>query len=224
MSARDSTCWTLLREAAAGNERPRAEFVMRYEPVVRAYLAARWRGSGFIQELDDAAQECFVECLRQGGVLARAQAGQLGGFRAFLFGAVRNVAMRFEKRRARDEARGAIALESIASDEDSLSRVFDRAWATAIVREAAARQAEMARGRGAAAIRRVELLRLRFQEELPIREIARVWGEDAAVVHHEYARARQEFLTALRDVIASQHPDAPEHIDRECAQILSLFS
>jgi RNA polymerase sigma-70 factor (ECF subfamily) len=45
----------------------------------------------------------------------------------------------------------------------------------------------------------------------------------AASLHHEYARARQEFRSALEDVIAFHHPGAPEDVDRECAQLLSLL-
>jgi RNA polymerase sigma factor (sigma-70 family) len=225
MPSQDSTCWTLLRDAAAGGDGPRAEFVKRYEPVVRAYLAARWRGSGLLQELDDTAQEIFIECLRGGGVLDRARADWPGGFRAFLYGVARNVALRVESRRARQGqvAREPADLEAIPSGEDSLSRVFDRAWAKAVVREAAERQAVLAAERGEAAVRRVELLRLRFHEGMPIRAIARLWGMDTAVLHHEYARARQEFLSVLQDVIASHHPGSPGVVDGECAQLLSLL-
>lgn len=72
MFSPDSTCWTVLRAAAAGANEARGAFAGRYEPMVRAYLAARWRGSPLMQELDDAVQEAFVECLRQGGGLERA--------------------------------------------------------------------------------------------------------------------------------------------------------
>ena len=226
MGTRDSTCWTLLRDAAAGGEAPRAEFAARYVPVVRAYLAARWRGSTLIRELDDTIQDVFIECLRAGGLLDRARADQPGGFRAFLYGAVRNVALRAEARRAQQlvhEPRDVLDLQGLPGREEALSRVYDRAWARAVVREAAERQSVLAARRGDAALRRVELLRLRFHEGMPIREIARLWGLDAASLHHEYARARQEFRSALRDVIASQHPGSPEDVDRECAQLLSLF-
>jgi RNA polymerase sigma-70 factor (ECF subfamily) len=226
MGARDSTCWTLIRDAAEGGEAARADFAARYAPAVRAYLAARWRGSGLIRELDDTVQEVFIECLRDGGLLDRARANRPGGFRAFLYGAVRNVALRAEALRARRLARepmSAIDLEGIPDDEEALSRVYDRAWAKAIVREAAERQSVLASGRGEAALRRVELLRLRFHEGMPIREIARLWGLDAASLHHEYARARQEFRSALRDVVAFHHPGTPEEVDRECAQLLSLL-
>ena len=116
-----------------------------------------------------------------------------------------------------------VDLERIAGGEEALSQVYDRAWAKAIVREAAERQSALATHRGEAALRRVELLRLRFHDGMPIREIARLWGLDAAFLHHEYARARQEFHSALRDVIAFHHPGSPEEVDRACAQLLALL-
>ena len=61
-------------------------------------LAARWRSSSQSSELDDAVQEVFVECFRAGGVLKRVDASRPGGLRPFLFGVVRNVALRFETR------------------------------------------------------------------------------------------------------------------------------
>jgi RNA polymerase sigma-70 factor (ECF subfamily) len=194
--------------------------------VVRAYLALRWRGSRLLRDLDDTVQDVFIECFREGGLLASAQADRPGGFRAFLYGAVRNVAMRAEVRRARQLAReraDIVELDGIPSGEEALSQVFDRAWAKAVVREAAERQSVLAAERGEAAVRRVELLKLRFHEGMPIREIARRWNMDATSLHHEYARARREFQSALRAVVASHHPGSPEAVDRECAQLLSLL-
>ena len=77
----------------------------RYLGVVRAYLAARWQGSPLLADLDDAGQDVFVECFRQGGVLDAATAGRVPSFRAFLYGVVRNVARRFESRPARAAGR-----------------------------------------------------------------------------------------------------------------------
>jgi hypothetical protein len=45
MSASESTCWTVIRAAAAGSSKDRDELARRYLSVVRAYLSARWRGS-----------------------------------------------------------------------------------------------------------------------------------------------------------------------------------
>ncbi|MDR3637077.1 MAG: sigma-70 family RNA polymerase sigma factor [Isosphaeraceae bacterium] len=225
MSQADSTCWTVLRDAAAGNDAARSEFAARYAPLVRAYFAARWRRAALVQDLDDAVQEVFVECLRQGGVLERADRDRPGGFRAYFYGLVRNVARRIEQERARRPEQQLVGLAVVGrtSDEESLSRVFDRTWAKSVMREAGATQAQRAEHEGDPARRRVELLRLRFQEGMPIRDIAILWSADAAVLHHEYARARQEFKAALLDVMAYYHPGSPAAAERECAELLGLL-
>jgi RNA polymerase sigma-70 factor (ECF subfamily) len=221
MSSSPSTCWTVIEGAAAGRAADREEFARRYGPVVRAYLAARWRPAD-AHALDDAVQEVFVECFKRGGVLDRADRDR-GGFRAFLFGVVRNVALRAEAQRARRREHGGADLERVPADESSLSRVFDRAWAKALMREAAQQQRAAAERSGETALRRVELLRLRFHEGLPIRDIARRWGAEPAALHHEYARAREEFREILMRLVAFHHPGPPEAIERECADLLALL-
>jgi RNA polymerase sigma-70 factor (ECF subfamily) len=226
MAQSESTCWTVIQGAAAGGPAEREEFARRYAPVVRAYLAARWRAASYQNEIDDAVQEVFVECFKPDGVLERVERGRAGGFRPFLYGVVRHVALRTETRLARERLRqpaGDAVLDNLADTDESLSRVFDRAWARALFREAARRQAECAEQAGAAARQRVELLRLRFHEGLPIREIARRWGMEAAVLHHEYARARQEFKAALREVVAFHRPGTAAEVEKECGNLLQLL-
>ncbi len=217
MPAPDATCWTLIRDAGAGDPAARERFARIYLPVVRSYVAARWRGHPL--EPDDAAQDVFVECFRAGGALAKADADRPGGFRAFLLGVVRNVARRHEARR-----RDAQPLDPrLPAEDPSLAKAFDRAWAQALLREAARIQRQSAVSDGAR--RRVELLRLRFHERLPIREIAKRWEVDAAKLHHEYATAREEFRQALRQVVAFHHPgEPPTALDRACADLLALVS
>src|SRR5947209_7390013 len=183
MSTPESTCWTVIRAAAAGCPDDRDELARRYLGVVRAYLAARWRGSALGSERDDAVQEVFVECFRQGGALEAAGAGRVPSFRAFLYGVARNVARRFESR----PVRAAGPLPEVAADEDGLSALFERTWAQALMTEAAQRQRRQAGERGPEAVQRIELLRLRFEEGLPIRAIAERWGVPAAGLHRAYA-------------------------------------
>ena len=220
MSTPESTCWTVIRAAAAGSPADRDELARRYLAVVRAYLAARWRGSHLRADLDDAVQEVFVECFRQGGALEAAGAGRVPSFRAFLYGIVRNVARRFECR----PVRAAGPLPEIAANEEGLSRLFERAWAQAIMTDAAQLQRRWAEERGPEAVQRVELLRLRFEENLPIRAIAERWGIAAAELHRAYALARQEFKAALLAVVAFHLPGSPAEVEQEAASLLKALS
>jgi hypothetical protein len=71
-----------------------------------------------------------------------------------------------------------------ARDREELARRY-----LGVVR-AYRRQRQQAEQSGPDAVQRVELLRLRFEEGLPIRTIAERWGVPAATLHHAYARAR----------------------------------
>ncbi|MBK8268829.1 MAG: hypothetical protein IPK83_11215 [Planctomycetes bacterium] len=105
-----------------------------------------------------------------------------------------------------------------------LSRVFDRAWAQAIMREAAELQANRADKMGEAAVRRVELLQLRFHDGLPIRDIAERWQADPVHVHREYSKARQEFRQCLLEVMRFYHPDSDVEAEREATSLLGLLA
>lgn len=227
METGNSTCWTLIDGAVAGGAAARARFAQRYEPAVRAYLIARWRQLDRRGELDDAVQDVFLECFRPDGALDRLDGRHPGGFRAFLYGIVRNVALRIEAKRARDDIRragGESHIGQLNADETQLSQVFDRAWAQAVMREAAELQAGRANEMGEAAVRRVELLRLRFHDGLPIRDIAERWQADPVHVHREYSKARQEFRHSLLEVMRFYHPDSGAEAEREATSLLGLLS
>jgi DNA-directed RNA polymerase specialized sigma24 family protein len=215
----ESTCWTVIRAAAAGSAADREELARRYLGVVRAYLAARWRGSALHDDLDDATQEVFVECFRQGGVVETAASGRVPRFRAFLYGVIRNVARRFEGR----PLRAVVPLPEVAADE-SQSRLFERTWARTVMVEAAELQRRHASEGGPEAVRRVELLRLRFEEGLPIRAIAERWGDDATRLHRAYALARQEFRAALLEVVTFHEGGDPSEAEREAMGLLKALA
>jgi hypothetical protein len=147
-------------------------------------------------------------------------------FRPFLVGVVRNIARRFEGRRGplafTDAAPGdasTVTPAGLASGLDSPSRDVERAWARAILGEARDLLEERSRHADERARRRVALLELRFQENLPIREVARRWGADPDRLHREYSTARREFHEALREVVALHHPGTPAQVDRTCEQL-----
>ena len=76
---------------------------------------------------------------------------------------------------------------------------------------------------GRAAQRRVQLLKLRFEEGLAIRDIARLWSVDARGLHREYAKAGREFKAVLRQVVGLAERCAPEQLERECDRLLSML-
>jgi RNA polymerase sigma-70 factor (ECF subfamily) len=216
-----STCWTLIKGAAAGNQEDGDRFVRLYGPVVRAYLEARWRRTPYLlQEVENAFQDVFHECFKQHGFLEHCQPARR--FRPYFSGVIRNVARRTEARVLGGERQvpEEDMLEGIQQRDEELSGVLDRAWATAIVREARRRLTERACARGEAALGRVELLRLRFQEDLPIREIARRRGADARALYGDYERARQEFCLALREVAEFERPGEGRQLLAEVLEVL----
>lgn len=219
------TSWSRILDAAAGGEAAREEFARRYLPVVRAYLRARWRLSPLVAEADDAVQEVFLECLKVGGALGRAEPRRPGGFRAFLHGIARNVAGRIEERRRPERAlTSTLADAEPGLQEEAAARAFLREWAGAVVEQAREVLRERARILGADAARRIEILRLRFEEDLPVRTIAERLALEPARVHKLYALAREEFRAALREVVAGDHPGTAAEIESECAALLDCLA
>jgi RNA polymerase sigma-70 factor (ECF subfamily) len=225
MSHAESTCWTLIEGAVNGRPEDREHLARRYAPLIQATLRARWAGRPAITEVSDASQEVFLELFRQGGALARVCLDRSGNFRGYLYGVILNVARRFERRRGqqRESALQSDAAHDLATDEDSLARQFDRAWAESLLSQAAELMTERARSLGPSAERRVEILRLRFSEGLPVRSIAERLNDEPERVHHEYARARADFRKALEEVVIFHNPGAKLEIEKQCQELIQLL-
>lgn len=222
------TCHALIEDAKRGAPRAREELASRYLAVVRAFLRKRWRHGPLADHVDDAVQEVFVDLFKDNGALLRHDPSKARDFSAYLFGVTKNIALRHEAKAMREgDLRfdpGSVGFDAWPSDDTALSRVFDREWAIAVMRRARLRLEDRASHAGAAALQRVEILRLRFQDGLPIRDIARVLDLETAHAHHEYARARAEFKRALRDEVASDGIGDTEAIEQRCRDLLDLLA
>lgn len=220
LSSERVTSWTLIHAAGDGSKPALEKFAQRYEQTVRNCLAARWNHSRRIAMIDDAIQEVFIECIRPGGALSKANSHFPGGFRAYLFGVMRNVMRRFESK----PLPGYSEVQDVVADEGTVGKIFDREYAQAIVKEASIRQREIAESQSEAAVRRVDLLHLRFYEGLPIREIANRWSADPAWLHRQYSKARDEFQAALIEVVAASQPSAT-HAENlaTCKELLGML-
>ena len=221
----DSTCWTLVRGAAAGSPEDKEEFAVRYAPVLRAYLAARWRVSREHEAVADATQEVFLQCFKEGSALERVDPDRPGGFRAFLYGVARNVARDLESRGARSAEGQASShvFADVESSEATLSQVFDRAWARMLMREARRLLSERL-GRDEDGVLRLHAMELRYHEGLKSGEIAERMGLEPDAVYQMLHRVRKEFRAALMEVVSYGHPtDTKEELEQRCLELLSTL-
>ncbi len=226
LSRLHATSWSLVQRAAAGNPADREGFAQRYDPVIRAYLSARWKLPYDHDRVQDGTQEVFVQCFKQGGALETAEPGYAGGFRAFLYGVARNVAMMMERswaRRREVSAHSEIRLDEFDRSEATLSQAFDRAWAALLTHEAR----ELMQQRAAASdhlAERLLALELRYQQGLPSREVARRMGIPGERAYQLVRAAKRDFRVALLEVMASYHATAAEEeLEQRCADLLALL-
>jgi RNA polymerase sigma factor (sigma-70 family) len=219
-----STCWLLALAAASDAAGSREALAQLHLPFVRSCLAARFSGTSLASEIDDAVQEVFLDCFRADGALSRLDCHRTSEFRAFLYGVVRKVALRFESR-ARQLLVDPDTLTELPARDHSVSRLLDQDWARDRIHEAARRHRQRARAGDAAAQLRCDLLQCRFEHDMPIRDFATATGAEQAVLHRQYHRARREFLDCLRAVVASDHPQASRsQLDGHCRMLLEVLA
>jgi RNA polymerase sigma factor (sigma-70 family) len=226
MAQNDSTSWSMILGAAAKRPADQERFATLYTPMIKAYLAARWRLPLDHEDVGDASQEVLLQCFRQNGALQAADPGYASGFRAFLYGVTRNVAAMTERkwsRRRESQAAHSGVFERV-DDEASLSQVFDRGWAEVVVREARALLQRRALIRGGSAALRARALELRYQGGLPPREIAPRLELEAKQVYRLLEDGQLEFQEALIEVMASQIPGASRsEVEKRCVDLLQLL-
>ncbi len=124
-----TTAWTMIRGAGAGDRRALETFAERYRPAVLAFL----RGRG-VADAEDVCQDAFVRLLA-GNVLARADRAK-GRFRSLLLSIVTHAAQ--DRARKRRPA-GPPAEEPAAVERDE---AFDREWMLALAERAMERLRE----------------------------------------------------------------------------------
>jgi RNA polymerase sigma-70 factor (ECF subfamily) len=220
------TSWTIILAAANGDASAREDFARIYLPVVRESLGVLWRGKAMVDQIDDSVQLVFVQCFQDGGVLERVDPSRSGGFRAFFYGVIKRVARRAEVDRTTLHKRAPLTTldpEQVANDEATLSSALDRSWAKALIKEAWELHRKRASEQSDAHVQRALLLHLRFEENLPIREIAQLWNHDPVQVHRDYAKARKEFKTTLRDVVGLNEGCSEEELAERCEELLLLL-
>jgi hypothetical protein len=116
-----------------------------------------------------------------------------------------------------------LAAQLVQARDESVSQLLDRAWMEMIVRNAGERFRAACRADGADGLRAWEILRLRFEDGLPIRTIAARLACPATAVHVEYRRARRRFRACI-DKELHDHADAPADARRLWRELRELLS
>lgn len=236
MDGAEQTSWTLIDAAAKGRAEDRERVARLYAPLVRRYLAARWRLSGDHEQVQEGVQDAMLQLFKPGGALQNADPAQSGGFRAYLYGLVRNVALMIERsarrRQDRSEPSG-IDLDHIEQSEATLSQVFDREWARMIAQRARVRMLENLRGKqpDAEGEQKHEkgqeiyrCLELRYTEGLAPRDIAEQLGRDVKVVYELLRSARNEYRRALLETVGEFYPGRTyAELEDTCRELTRFF-
>ncbi len=223
MARFDSTCWSEVLLAAGGDRSMRQVFCQRYEPVIRAYLAARWRLPRDHDDVSDAAQEVFVHCLRDGGALGRVDPSAPGGLRAFLYGVTARTAAQIERQRARwgrDGGPRDFDAAGIEGNEATLSHAFDRAWATMLAREALREQRRLAAAGNDRMRLRLYCLEQRLVHGRWPRDIATHLDVTPQRASELLREGMRDYRAALLSVMAAHHPEETEReLERRCEEL-----
>jgi DNA-directed RNA polymerase specialized sigma24 family protein len=224
--ANDSTAWSMIVAAGAGELGARDRFARTYGGVIRAYLAARWRLPAAHDAVDDGTQEVFVQCFKQGGALHRVDPDGPARFRSYLYAVVKHVADRIERtngvRRTPQEGAGP-GLDDLERGDATLSRVFDRAWVAMLTRRAWLLMASRLEAGGSGG-ERLRILDLRFQQGLAPAAIAARLQLDAGHVYQQLRNAKRDFRAALLEVVGSYHPGATAaEVESRCAALVELL-
>jgi len=211
--------------AANGNSSDRDSFCQQYGPIIRAYLAARWRIPFSSDAVTEATQEVFLQFFQDNSAFDRIDRSHQSGFRGFLYGVTNRTAAVLERKDARQRRDSSIPEfdpDRIERSEANLSVVFDRAWAKMLGREARKLMMERAR-RSEATANRMRCLELRFVRGTPPRDIAPLLGVKVERVYEMLGVARKEFRAALLDVMSSYHPELSEkELEAKCAELTML--
>lgn len=198
--------------AAGGDPAARAAFWAQHARQVHTWLWFRWSRTTLRGCIDDAAQEVYLECFRRGGAFThfapeRARHGVTG----FLRGIVRNVAHRFERQRTRERAHRAHLTGTpppLHGDDDAVPAGDGTGIDHEHVVAALDRLDHDDPARGTPRSLRA-FLRLRFDDGLPVRTIAKHWQTTPDHVHELRRRACRRFRSCLLAVLREARAPQP---------------
>jgi len=176
-----STEGDLVREARRGEEQAFLALYYRHRSAVFQFA---WRLTGSRSAAEDITQECFLALVCGGAAFDSARAS----LRTYLFGIVRNLAIRY----FRISEREAEEMADSAAPIDVLGDII-----------AAERSSHVAEAVAQLPILQREAIILFTFEEVSLEEIAKIAGVDVGVIKARLHRARESLRKALARLLTS---------------------
>lgn len=229
-----TTNWTLIVEAAGDDSSvARSALAQLYEAYWYPVYAFIRRQGYSESDAEDIAQGYFTRFIEKGYV--KDLTPEAGRFRAFVLASLRHYISN-ERDRERAQKRGGgrrlVPLDAASGEEryahepvDPVTpeRLFERAWAEAVLQHAIDRLArETAETDGADRFERLKA-HLTGEDEPPeYRELAQAWGVSESAVRVTVHRLRKRFIRVLRDVVAATVADLAD-VDAELRKLLEIL-
>lgn len=177
----------LLLERAKGGDQ--AAFEELYERHRNAVFGFAYRLLGSVETAEDVTHDCFLSLIRRPDGFAASRAE----LRTYLYGAARNLALKYFRNAGREDALDELTLEPpVPVREQPLNRVLDEELSQK-VQEAVTSLPPLQR----------EAIVLFEYEGLALSEIADIVGSDVGAVKARLHRARERLRSRLRPYLNS---------------------
>jgi RNA polymerase sigma-70 factor (ECF subfamily) len=212
----ESTIWTLIKKARAGDTTGAKELFTKYKEPVMNFII----NSGFSEhDADDIAQEIFLRVFH-GNLLEKAERSR-ARFRSFLLKLTRSM-INLEKRKRSAQKRGG-AIKHLSIDEpfqdDAIIKDviampekdegFDKIWMHNLLKIAFKRLKEESKQRGTPYYQALKL----YLEIVSYEKIARSLGKNVHDVKNYIHRAKAKIMDYIKDEIAEYSSSKSEYMD-----------
>jgi RNA polymerase sigma-70 factor (ECF subfamily) len=178
----------LLLERAKGGDQ--AAFVELYERHRNAVFRFAYRMLGSVETAEDVTHDCFLSLIKRPESFEASR----GGLRTYLYGATRNLSLKYFRIAGREDALDELSVEPpVPVREQPLRRVLDEEL-TQKVKAAVTSLPPLQR----------EALVLFEYEGLALSEIADIVGTDVGAVKSRLYRARERLRSVLRPYLNSE--------------------
>ena len=201
-----TTMWSLIGRAKAGDSSALTEVVQRYRPALVTFLSRQGMDPN---QAEDVTQDVFLTLFRN-GVFSRVE--ERGGkFRSFLIGIAKNVlgnALKHDRALKRGGGSTPVSLDPLAEVATPLKEDFDHLWVINLVKLAMQRLSDESDRRG---IPYAETLRLIAEEGCSYERAAQLQGKSVPDVRNHVHRARELLGGYIREEIAAYSYSAEDY-------------